>query len=134
MPTLPLALSQRLAPALTVLSTSMPRPIAVDGHAAPFVVRRARMPKLTLFVPIKPIDAKDNSLPDVSPSVPADVSSAVLRGLPASSVAPAATTLNRAAGCVVPMPTLPVALNRALSCPLVRTTRGCESAVPRKFV
>jgi hypothetical protein len=91
------------------LSTSIPKPIAVEDQFDPLPTRRARTPRLELLPLEKPIVANANSAPAAVPRPPADASSVGLRANPASSGAPAATTLKRAPGCAVPTPTLPAA-------------------------
>src|SRR5688572_30472795 len=98
MPTLSFAWSQRLAPARTVLSTSIPIPIAVDSQPEPLVVRKARMPKLELLLLTKPVVAKANSLPATVPRPPVEVRRVALLAEPDSSGAPGTTTLRRALG------------------------------------
>jgi hypothetical protein len=111
-PTLRLACSQRLAPARTVLSTSMPKPMAELVQPLPAAVRDARMPRLVLFpLSKKPIVANDNSLPAEVPRLPADVSRVALLAEPTSSGPPGATTLKLALGLAVPIPTSPVVGN-----------------------
>src|SRR5688572_26524310 len=123
-PIFPFPCNQRLGPPPPrrgELSTSISRPIAVEVQSAPVAARYPRIPRLELLPLLKPKDARGNSLPAAVPKVPAVVRRVVLRAEPPNSEAPGATTLRRALGLGVPMPTLPLAtqLKASLSPPLL---------------
>src|SRR5215217_4062023 len=124
-PTLPLAWRNSEAPARTVLSTSMPRPMAVLYQSEPCAVRIARTPRLMLLLTVRPMLLSASSLPAAAPSAPAEVRSTALCAVPAISVAPDWTTLSRAEGAVVPTPTLPPSRVIVCSPPTLSAAPNC---------